>query len=39
MGEPRFALDRLRVLDFSQHATGPLATQIMAALGASAAAR
>ena len=31
----RLALDSLRVLDLSQHATGPFATQIMAALGAS----
>jgi CoA:oxalate CoA-transferase len=35
MGSPPLALDRLRVLDLSQHATGPFATQILAALGAS----
>lgn len=34
MTQPPLALDRLRVLDLSQHATGPFATQIMAALGA-----
>ncbi len=30
----RLALEGLRVVDLSQHATGPFATQIMAALGA-----
>jgi crotonobetainyl-CoA:carnitine CoA-transferase CaiB-like acyl-CoA transferase len=34
-GSPPLALGGLRVLDLSQHATGPFATQIMAALGAS----